>query len=113
MEKNEFDPLKELANMNFVERVFFWASFDKASGSKESYGKLLLISLYERTRNLIIGLIVIIGIIVIVGFIGSLFNPLLENHLKESQEKEQQETRQYFKQKALEGNHDYDEYLKY
>ncbi len=27
---NDFDPLKEVSNMNFFERIFFWASFDKA-----------------------------------------------------------------------------------
>lgn len=83
--KDDFDPFKELANMNFVERVFFWASFDKASGSNESYAKLLLRSLYERTRNFILGLILIVVVVTVFGFIGSLFNPLLETHTKTEQ----------------------------
>ena len=64
-DNNEMDPFRELANLNFIGRVFFWASFEKAQGSTEPYWKLVLASFVERTRNffLLIAIIFVFGLL--------------------------------------------------
>ena len=86
METNENkNPFEELQHMNIVSRVFFWASFDRATGSEEPYIVLLWNNLLMVLKHYLLVFLIILAF----AFIGMFYGKLTEKSDKAELQEQQ------------------------